>query len=185
MQLNLVRGQVGAHLRLREASTSQVLASRCGQPRADARSQRRAHVKVRFHHECELLSCQGIVRAHAWLPRRAADASGLSECTDGPLPQARRAACMVRAAVAEKASAGGPSQFKQPAGKGLGFYTGEDGYLYCDNMRVEDVRKQVRPEWAPAAIWQLHAAPPSSLPSSSCTPQLPAGPQQLQSRRHC
>jgi diaminopimelate decarboxylase len=27
-------------------------------------------------------------------------------------------------------------------GKGLGFYTGDDGYLYCDGLRVEDCRKQ-------------------------------------------
>jgi diaminopimelate decarboxylase len=46
------------------------------------------------------------------------------------------------AAVAEKMS-GSSSQFSQPAGKGLGFYTGEDGYLYCDNMRVDDIRHQV------------------------------------------
>ncbi len=35
------------------------------------------------------------------------------------------------------------AQFNFPAGKGLGFYTGDDGYLYCDNMRVDDIRKQV------------------------------------------
>jgi len=28
------------------------------------------------------------------------------------------------------------------AGKGLGFYSGDDGYLYCDTMRVEDCRLQ-------------------------------------------
>jgi hypothetical protein len=48
------------------------------------------------------------------------------------------------AAVAEKMAGGSSaSQFSQPAGKGLGFYTGEDGYLYCDNMRVDDIRHQV------------------------------------------
>lgn len=26
------------------------------------------------------------------------------------------------------------------AGQGVGFYTGDDGYLYCDNMKVEDCR---------------------------------------------
>ncbi len=26
---------------------------------------------------------------------------------------------------------------------GLGFYTGEDGFLYCDSLRVEDIRQQV------------------------------------------
>ncbi len=51
----------------------------------------------------------------------------------------------MRAAVVEQAnSATAASQFRQPAGKGLGFYTGEDGYLYCDNMRVDDIRSQVR-----------------------------------------
>jgi hypothetical protein len=47
-----------------------------------------------------------------------------------------------RTAVAEK-MAGSASQWKQPAGKGLGFYTGEDGYLYCDNLRVDEIRKEV------------------------------------------
>ena len=27
--------------------------------------------------------------------------------------------------------------------KGLGFYTGEDGYVYCDDQRVDDIRQQV------------------------------------------
>lgn len=27
--------------------------------------------------------------------------------------------------------------------KGLGFYTGDDGYLYCDSLRVDDIRRQV------------------------------------------
>eukprot|EP00877_Chromochloris_zofingiensis_P005286 jgi/Chrzof1/14759/Cz09g15050.t1 len=49
---------------------------------------------------------------------------------------------VIPSAVAEKMS-GSVSQFQQPAGKGLGFYTGEDGYLYCDNMRVDDIRAQV------------------------------------------
>lgn len=35
-------------------------------------------------------------------------------------------------------------QWYQPAGKGLGWYTGDDGYLYVDNMRVDDIRKQVK-----------------------------------------
>lgn len=49
----------------------------------------------------------------------------------------------VRAAVAEKAPAPA-SKFVKPAGTGLGFYTGkEDGYLYCDNMRIDDIRAKV------------------------------------------
>ena len=54
----------------------------------------------------------------------------------------KRGACTA-AAVAEKMSGSAFSQFSQPAGKGLGFYKGEDGYLYCDNMRVDDIRQQV------------------------------------------
>jgi hypothetical protein len=54
---------------------------------------------------------------------------------------------LARPAVAEKMSGGAAqSQFQQPAGKGLGFYTGEDGYLYCDNLRVDDIRQQVSQE---------------------------------------
>lgn len=45
-------------------------------------------------------------------------------------------------AVAERMS-GTASQWEQPAGKGMGWYTGEDGYLYVDNLRVDDIRKQV------------------------------------------
>lgn len=33
--------------------------------------------------------------------------------------------------------------FRQPAGRGLGFYTGDDGYLYVDSLRIDDVREQV------------------------------------------
>ena len=50
---------------------------------------------------------------------------------------------MVAATAAEKKPSSAFAQFKQPAGKGLGFYTGEDGFLYCDNMRVEDIRHKV------------------------------------------
>ena len=33
--------------------------------------------------------------------------------------------------------------FRQPAGRGLGFYKGDDGYLYVDSLRIDDVREQV------------------------------------------
>ena len=33
--------------------------------------------------------------------------------------------------------------FRQPAGRGLGFYTGDDGYLYADSLRIDDMREQV------------------------------------------
>ena len=35
--------------------------------------------------------------------------------------------------------------YVQEPGRGLGFYTGTDGYLYVDNMRLDDIRAQVRP----------------------------------------
>lgn len=34
------------------------------------------------------------------------------------------------------------TRLREPAGKGLGFYTGDDGFLYCDDMRVEDCRTE-------------------------------------------
>ncbi|PNH02922.1 hypothetical protein TSOC_011049 [Tetrabaena socialis] len=61
-----------------------------------------------------------------------------------------RRVCVTRAAAtvekAEEKAIGAAWQFTQPAGKGLGFYTGaEDGYLYVDQLRVEDIRAKVRP----------------------------------------
>ena len=53
--------------------------------------------------------------------------------------------------------------FQQQAGKGLGFYTGQDGYLYCDNLRVEDIRKQVLRCSALAALARPAAAQCSAL----------------------
>jgi diaminopimelate decarboxylase len=51
----------------------------------------------------------------------------------------------VRAVAAtEKPSAPAYHQWYQPAGKGESFYTGDDGYQYVDNMRVDDVRSQVQ-----------------------------------------
>jgi diaminopimelate decarboxylase len=57
---------------------------------------------------------------------------------------ASKRSSVAHAAVAEKMSGSAFSQFAQPAGKGMGFYTGEDGYMYCDNLRVNDIRQQVR-----------------------------------------
>ena len=51
-----------------------------------------------------------------------------------------------RAAVAERladASTETQTQFQQPAGEGVGIYTGEDGYLYCDSLRIDDIRDKV------------------------------------------
>lgn len=63
-------------------------------------------------------------------------------CVPSSSQQQARVALAPLSAVAEKMS-GSASQFQQPAGKGLGFYTGEDGYLYCDNLRMDDIRHQV------------------------------------------
>ena len=65
-----------------------------------------------------------------------------------PPPQlAGAAARRSVAAAAVAAEAAAPANpYRQPAGKGMGFYTGEDGYLYCDNMRVDDIRAQVTVE---------------------------------------
>lgn len=43
------------------------------------------------------------------------------------------------------------------AGKGVGFYTGDDGFLYCDNMKVEDCRQQ-----------HLEALAAAGLPQQPC-----------------
>ena len=52
---------------------------------------------------------------------------------------------VVPQAVAERlASAESSHQdFRQPSGQGIGFYTGDDGYMYCDNQRVDDIRAEV------------------------------------------
>lgn len=47
-------------------------------------------------------------------------------------------------AVAERlADIGTQTEFEQPAGEGVGIYTGGDGYLYCDSLRIDDIRDQV------------------------------------------
>ena len=52
-----------------------------------------------------------------------------------------------QAVTAAAAAAGQETQqyhpWFQPAGKGQGFYTGDDGYEYVDSVRVDDVRRQV------------------------------------------
>jgi len=51
---------------------------------------------------------------------------------------------MAAMAVAAPSTPGNAfAQWEQPAGKGTGWYTGEDGYVYCDNLRVEDIRQEV------------------------------------------
>jgi hypothetical protein len=55
------------------------------------------------------------------------------------------------AAVAERPAAPA-NPYRQPAGQGLGFYTGEDGYIYCDNLKVDDIRQQVHDLVADVAV---------------------------------
>ena len=52
-----------------------------------------------------------------------------------------RGQSIIRAAVADESPAVAANRKK--AEKGVGFYTGEDGYMYCDNLKVEDIRQQV------------------------------------------
>lgn len=56
--------------------------------------------------------------------------------------QAQRSETVLRAAVAERPGVV-TNPYIQPSGKGLGFYTGEDGYLYVDNLRIDDIRAEV------------------------------------------
>lgn len=83
------------------------------------------------------------------------------------VPHLREQRCSLRARAAtlERETVAVP--FQQEAGQGIGFYTGQDGYLYCDNLRVEDARHQVcarmlRPVIQPDArltLWLAYLAP--------------------------
>ncbi|KAK9811531.1 hypothetical protein WJX72_005478 [[Myrmecia] bisecta] len=55
------------------------------------------------------------------------------------LPSRRCFTVSAQAAVVDKVAA----PFVQKAGQGTGFYTGDDVYLYCDQLRIEDIRQQV------------------------------------------
>eukprot|EP00967_Tisochrysis_lutea_P056743 scaffold71751_cov20-Tisochrysis_lutea.AAC.4 len=57
--------------------------------------------------------------------------------------QGARRQLTVQATAAPEKPAPAYNQWHQPAGKGESFYTGDDGYQYVDNMRVDDVRQQV------------------------------------------
>ena len=54
----------------------------------------------------------------------------------------RAAALCVQATVAERLEVSASPYIQEP-GRGLGFYTGTDGYLYVDNLRIDDIRAQV------------------------------------------
>lgn len=44
--------------------------------------------------------------------------------------------------------------FVAPSGQGVGFYTGDDGYLYCDSLRVDNVRGQVGSLYLCVLLWR-------------------------------
>ena len=56
--------------------------------------------------------------------------------------QRRSHSCKLHAALLDRSGVAS-GQHVQPAGKGLGFYTGDDGYLYVDSLRIDDIRAQV------------------------------------------
>ena len=65
-------------------------------------------------------------------------------CQVLPRQTAQRSSGQCRKAVAERlADANLSTPFQQPAGKGIGFYTGDDGFLYCDSQKIDDIREQV------------------------------------------
>ena len=46
-----------------------------------------------------------------------------------------------------------PPTTQQPAAQSLGFYKGDDRYLYCDSVRVDDIRQQVPAEEGPFYLY--------------------------------
>ena len=46
-----------------------------------------------------------------------------------------------------------PATTELPAAKANGFYKGDDGYLYCDDVRVDDVRQQIPAEEGPFYLY--------------------------------
>lgn len=46
-----------------------------------------------------------------------------------------------------------PPTTQQPAAQSLGFYRGDDGYLYCDSVRVDDLRQQIPAEAGPFYLY--------------------------------
>ena len=46
-----------------------------------------------------------------------------------------------------------PPTTEQPAAAANGFYKGDDGYLYCDSIRVDDVRQQLAVEAGPFYLY--------------------------------
>lgn len=50
-----------------------------------------------------------------------------------------------------------PPTTEQPAAAANGFYKGDDGFLYCDSVRVDDVRQQVPAEAGPFYLYSKDA----------------------------
>lgn len=46
-----------------------------------------------------------------------------------------------------------PPTTEQPAAQSLGFYRGDDGYLYCDSAKVDDIRQQIPAEAGPFYLY--------------------------------
>ena len=46
-----------------------------------------------------------------------------------------------------------PATTDLPAAKANGFYKGDDGYIYCDDVRVDDVRQQIPAEEGPFYLY--------------------------------
>ena len=46
-----------------------------------------------------------------------------------------------------------PPTTEQPAAQSLGFYRGDDGFLYCDSVRVNDIRQQIPAEDGPFYLY--------------------------------
>ena len=60
------------------------------------------------------------------------------------------------AVIAERSAMAQSAAGVRPAGRSVGFYTGDDEYLYCDHMRIDDIRSKVRPPRLPpdAVMWE-------------------------------
>ncbi|GAB4823388.1 hypothetical protein N2152v2_010434 [Parachlorella kessleri] len=72
---------------------------------------------------------------------------GVALRTKAPQGQPRRARLAVQAVAApeaQTANAAAASQYIKPARKGVGIYTGDDGYVYCDGLRVDEAREQAQ-----------------------------------------
>ena len=129
--------------------------SPCGRPECTARSiplqsaGGRHHSSVLQHPGAQSGQCVEVIAGHTAVCLATADIhlplanllNLLSAQATGRCVRAQHRDLRARAATLERETVAVP--FQQEAGKGLGFYTGQDGYLYCDNLRVEDARKQV------------------------------------------